>query len=180
MSASPPALIPLIDAARIRIRVAAMVDELARDCRKEDLVFIGILHGSFMFLADLVRELDRHAIHPRIDFMILQSYGSGMESSGNVRLVKDTASDVEGRTVVVVDDILDTGRTLQFACAHLAERRAASVRTCVLLDKPARRIAPIRANYVGFEIEDVFVVGYGLDWDHRYRELPYLARVEGG
>ncbi len=178
MTEPSPRLIPLIDAARIRARVAEMVDRLAGDCGQDELVFIGILHGSFMFLADLVRELDRHRIHPRIDFMILQSYGSGTESSGTVRLVKDTASEVAGRAVVVVDDILDTGRTLQVACEHLRARGAASVRTCVLLDKPARRVVPVRADFAGFEIEDVFVVGYGLDWDHRFRELPYLARVE--
>lgn len=158
-------------------RIPRLVEEMVSACRSEDFVMIGILRGSFMFLADLVRALYRLEVHPRIDFMTLESYGSGTESSGTVRVTKDITMDVRGAHVLLVDDILDTGRTLSFACRLLREKGAAEVRTCALLDKPARRVVPFEADYIGFPIEDVFVVGYGLDYDSHYRELPYLARV---
>jgi hypoxanthine phosphoribosyltransferase len=142
-----------------------------------DLVMIGILRGSFMFLADLVRDLNGHGYHPRIDFISLESYGSGTESSGEVMVTKDISLDVADADVLLLDDILDTGRTLCFARDRLLERGARTVRTCALLDKPARRVVPVRADYVGFVVEDVFVVGYGLDYDSRYRELPHIAEV---
>ncbi len=162
---------------QIRTRVDAMVLELAADCRSEDLVMIGILRGSFMFLADLVRDFYLHQLHPRIDFMTLESYGSGTESSGQVRITKDISVDVTDADVVLVDDILDTGRTLAFAREQVVNKGARSVKTCTLLDKPSRRVVPVEADYVGFTIDDHFVVGYGLDYDHHYRELPYLAKV---
>ncbi|NCC53763.1 MAG: hypoxanthine phosphoribosyltransferase, partial [Spartobacteria bacterium] len=114
---------------------------------------------------------------PRIDFTTLSSYGGGTESSGAVEIAKDMSVDVNGADVFLVDDILDTGRTLTFARNHAFEKGARSVRTCVLLDKPSRRIVPIEADHVGFEIDDFFVVGYGLDYDSYYRELPYIAKV---
>lgn len=162
---------------QIRARVDAMVLDLARDCRSENLVMIGILRGSFMFLADLVRDFYLHQMHPRIDFITLESYGAGTESSGQVKITKDLSVDVTDADVVLVDDILDSGRTLTFARNHLAQKGARSVKTCTLLDKPSRRAVPIEADYVGFTIDDYFVVGYGLDYDHHYRELPYLAKV---
>jgi hypoxanthine phosphoribosyltransferase len=161
----------------LALRVKSLVGEMGPDCRAENFVMIGILRGSFMFLADLVRALYRHGVRPRIDFMTLESYGAGTESSGQVRIRKDFVVDVNGAHVLLVDDILDTGRTLSFAVQHVAGRGARVVRTCVLLDKPSRRVVPIQADYVGFEIEDHFVVGYGLDYDSHYRELPYLAKV---
>lgn len=167
----------LFTAQDIARRVDALVLEMAADCRTEDFVMIGILRGSFMFLADLVRDLYEHHVHPRIDFITLESYGSGTVSSGNVRITKDIGLDIRGATVLLVDDILDTGRTLNFARQHLLDKGAAAVRTCALLDKPARRAVPFKADYVGFTIEDFFVVGYGLDYDARYRELPYIAKV---
>lgn len=139
---------------------------------------IGVLRGSFMFLGDLVRDLYVHELHPRIDFMTLESYGSGMESSGTVQITKDVAVDVAGASILLVDDILDTGRTLTFARNHLLSKGAVEVKTCTLLDKPSRRVIPIEADFVGFEIPDEFVVGYGLDYDSYYRELPYIAKVE--
>jgi hypoxanthine phosphoribosyltransferase len=162
---------------QIRRRVKELVEEMAGVCRGPNFAMVGILRGSFMFFADLVREINRHGIHPRIDFTALESYGSGTESSGVVRLARDVSLDVAGADVMLVDDILDTGRTLSFACGHLRGRGAATVRTCVLLDKPSRRAVPIRGDYVGFAVEDAFVVGYGLDYDSRYRELPYIAKV---
>ena len=167
----------LFSDAQIATRLRALVREMADGCRGENLVIVGILRGSFIFLADLVRELYRQDVHPRIDFMTLESYGAGTESSGTVRVVKDVGMDVAGADVLVVDDILDTGRTLHFAREHLLARGARSVRTCALLDKPARRVVPFQADYIGFTIEDRFVVGYGLDFDGRYREVPHIACV---
>lgn len=167
----------LFSAVQLEARVRTLVHEMAADCRSDKLVIIGILRGSFIFLADLVRELYRQDVHPRIDFMTLESYGSGTESSGTVRVVKDVGMDVAGTDVLIVDDILDSGRTLSFAQRHLRELGARSVRTCALLDKPARRVVPFKADYIGFSIEDRFVVGYGLDFDGRYREVPHIACV---
>jgi len=167
----------LFSADQIATRVQALVHEMAAGCRSDNLVIIGILRGSFIFLADLVRELCRQDVHPRIDFMTLESYGAGTTSSGTVRVAKDVGMAVAGTDVLVVDDILDTGRTLSFARQHLLALGARSVRTCALLDKPARRSVPFEADYVGFTIEDRFVVGYGLDYDGRYREIPHIACV---
>lgn len=167
----------LLTPRQIGQRVEQMVKDIAATCRSDNLVMIGILRGSFMFLADLVRELNQLDLHPRIDFMTLESYGSGTESSGNVNITKDITVDVKNADVLVVDDILDTGRTLTFARKHLLEQGAHTVRLCALLDKPSRRVVPIEADFVGFTIEDRFVVGYGLDYDSYYRELPHIATV---
>ena len=167
----------LLTAARIADRVDCLVTEMVEDCRVDDVVMVGILRGSFMFLADLVRALYAHDVHPRIDFMTLSSYGGGTESSGTVQVQKDITVDIEGAHVVEVDDILDTGRTLQCACGHLEAKHPGAVRTCVLLDKPSRRVLPFEADYTGFAIDNSFVVGYGLDYDSCYRELPYIAEV---
>ena len=167
----------LLTEAQIRQRIDELVCELAGSCRGDNVLLIGILRGSFMFLADLVRGLYRRDIHPRIDFITLESYGAGTESSGRVRVTKDITLDVRGAHVLLVDDILDTGRTLSFARRLIEERGAIAVRTCTLLDKPSRRVVPFRADHTGFTVEDYFVVGYGLDYDGHYRELPYIAKV---
>jgi hypoxanthine phosphoribosyltransferase len=167
----------LITADQIARRVDALVGEMAGEFRAQDFAMIGILRGSFMFLADLVRALYGHNVHPRIDFMTLESYGSGTESSGAVRIAKDISLNIRGSKALLVDDILDTGRTLSFARRHLQDLGAVSVRTCTLLDKPSRRVLPFTADYIGFTVKDHFVVGYGLDYDSRYRELPYIAKV---
>ena len=164
-------------AKQIDDRVNDLVDEMAEYCRSDSFVMIAILRGSFMFFADLVRQLNRHGVHPRIDFTTLSSYGSGTESTGVVMVAKEMTVDVHDADVFLVDDILDTGRTLTFARKHVLELGARSVRTCVLLDKPSRRLVPIEADHVGFQIEDFFVVGYGLDYDSYYRELPYISKV---
>jgi hypoxanthine phosphoribosyltransferase len=162
-------------------QLAQRVDELARElaagARSENLVVIGILRGSFIFLADLVRWFSMHDLHPRIDFMIMESYGSATTPQHEPTVSRDCSIDLAGADVVIVDDILDTGRTLQKAFAHLKAKGAKSVRTCVLLDKPSRRAVPFEADFVGFEIPDAFVVGYGLDYDGRHRELPHIAKV---
>ena len=167
----------LFSAEEIAGRVDALVCEIGRTCEAGSLVLVGILRGSFIFFADLVRGLFYHHLHPRIDFTLLQSYGAGTESSGKVEVERDISVDVRGAEVVLVDDILDTGRTLHFAVQRMYAKGARSVKSCVLLDKPSRRIAPISADFVGFTVEDVFVVGYGLDYDSYYRELPYIAEL---
>lgn len=154
-----------------------MIDEIAADCDAENLVLLGILRGSFIFLADLVRGFERHKLHPRIDFITLSSYGANTTSSGVVKITHDTDVDLEDAEVVIVDDILDSGRTLKFARDLFLERGASSVRTCVMLDKKTDRAVDMEADHVGFEVDDVFVVGYGLDYDNHYRELPYIAEV---
>lgn len=167
----------LFTAEQIEQRIHALVEEMPSACQAENFAMIGILRGSFVFLADLVRALYYHNVHPRIDFITLESYYAGTESTGRVHVAKDLAMDVAGATVILVDDILDTGRTLSFAAQHILAKGAKSVRTCTLLDKPSRRVVPFKADFVGFKIEDYFVVGYGLDYDSHYRELPYIAKV---
>lgn len=167
----------LFTADQIHTRIHEMISEIAQTTESDNLLMIGILRGSFMFFADLVRHCNSHDLHPRIDFMTLESYGSGTESSGCVRITKDTHVDVSGADVILVDDILDSGRTLQFAVRHMQNKGARSVRTCTLLDKPDRRVAEITSDFNGFTVDDLFVVGYGLDYDSRYRELPYIAEV---
>ncbi len=161
----------------IRQRVDELIDEIASTCDTENLVVLGILRGSFIFLADLVRGFNRHKIHPRIDFITLSSYGAGTISSGKVKIIHDIDVDLKNADVVVVDDILDTGRTLQFARDLFIERGASSVRTCVLLDKKRERAVEMEADHAGFRIDDVFVVGYGLDHNNYYRELPHIAKL---
>ena len=167
----------LFTSEQIQQRVQAMINEIAKTCEAENLVILGVLRGSFIFMADLVRGFAQHDLHPRIDFITLSSYGGGTESSGTVRICHDTDEDLTGADVVIVDDILDSGRTLSFAKTLFLQRGARSVRTCVLLDKKTNRAVNMEADYTGFPVGDVFVVGYGLDYDKRYRELPHIASV---
>ncbi len=167
----------LIDKQTIAKRVDELVDEIIENERPQQLLVIGILKGSFMFLADLMRGFHRHDAHPRVDFMTLSSYGADTVSSGVVRIVHDVRENLVDATVLVVDDILDSGRTLAFTRKLLLERGAKAVHTCVLLDKKAHRAVEFEADYKGFEIDDQFVVGYGLDYDNLYRELPHIAKV---
>ncbi|HMP75823.1 MAG TPA: hypoxanthine phosphoribosyltransferase [Kiritimatiellia bacterium] len=167
----------VISAEAIAKRVDTLVSEMQAACRSDNFVMIGVLRGSFIFLADLARDLYEHGVRPRIDFLTLESYGSETESSGTVRVVKDIRMDVQEADVMLVDDILDSGRTLSFATKHLMDKGARSVQTVALLDKPARRVIPFQADFVGFTVPDEFVVGYGLDYDSFYRELPYIAKV---
>jgi hypoxanthine phosphoribosyltransferase len=167
----------LIDKTAIAQRVDLLVDEITEAIGADNLIVIGILKGSFMFLADLMRSFHRHNVHPRIDFLTVSSYGSDTVSSGTVDIIHDIREGVKGADILLVDDILDTGRTLAFTKQLLLERGARSVRSCVLLDKKAHRAVEFEADYAGFPIEDFFVVGYGLDYDNLYRELPHIAKV---
>jgi len=167
----------LIDKTEIARRVDELIDEIIAASQTDNLVVIGILKGSFMFLADLMRSFHRHGVHPRIDFLTLSSYGSGTESMGTVEIIHDIREDIAGADVLLVDDILDTGRTLAFTKKLLLERGAKSVRSCVLLDKKAHRAVEFEADHAGFPVDDHFVVGYGLDYNNLYRELPHIAKV---
>ena len=173
-----PHLGPLLFTAdQVQHRVEALADDLARDYGPGDLLAVALLKGSFIFVADLIRHLSARKVHPVVDFLALSSYGAGTASQGHVAIRNELSLPVAGRRVLLIDDILDTGHTLQTASRLLVERGASEVRTCVLLDKPSRRIVPITANYVGFQVPNVFVVGYGLDYDNRYRHLPCLTTL---
>lgn len=164
-------------------QIAARVEKLAEDIvagTNDELLVVVILKGSFVFAADLIRALERAGASAQVDFITLSSYGAGTRSSGSVTLTHDLVEDVRGRSVLIVDDVLESGRTLAFACETLRSRGATSVRTCLLLDKPEKRNVSIEADYVGFAIGDKFVVGYGLDLAHRYRGLPYIGVVTTG
>ena len=167
---------PLFTAERISHRVEELAREIAAT-RLKDLIIVAILKGSFIFAADLIRALYRHGLKPEIDFMFLASYGTGTHSSGEVEVLREVESKLEGRDVVIVDDILDSGRTLAFAKAFLEARGARRVMTCVLLDKQVPRAAAIAPDFTGFHCPSVFVVGYGTDLAHRYRELPFIGYV---
>lgn len=162
----------LVTAGAIAQRVRELGAELARGYADRDPVLVSILKGSLPFLADLMRAMP---IRMSLDFLEVSSYGSSTESSGVVRILKDLAQPIEGRHVIVVEDILDTGYTLRYVLEHLQQQHPASVELCVLLDKPARRRVDITIDHRGFEIPDRFVVGYGLDYGERYRNLPFVG-----
>lgn len=159
--------------------IDARIEELARKIEAEfkdtdKLVVVGLLRGSFVFIADLVREID---LGIEVDFLEASSYGDGTESSREVRILKDIRGQIEGRDVLLVEDIVDTGFTLEHVIKLLESRQPKKLRTIALLDKPSRREAPIKADWIGFEIPDEFVVGYGIDFAQRNRNLPYIGKV---
>lgn len=161
--------------------IARRVEELAggiADATRGDLTIVAILKGSFVFVADLARALDRAGVEPRIEFLRLASYGHAKESSGGVRLIGAVPADLGGRRVLLVDDIVDTGRSLAYAGTLLLELGASRVWTCALVDKPSRREMAIAADFVGFTISDLFVVGYGIDHAEDFRHLPYIGTVD--
>lgn len=159
--------------------IAARIEDLAREIKRDfantsQLVVVGLLRGSFVFIADIVRELD---LAVEVDFLEASSYGDGMESSREVRILKDLRGQIEGRDVLVVEDIVDTGHTLAHVTKFLLSRKPARLKTIALLDKPARREVDFKADWIGFEIPDEFVVGYGIDYAQRNRNLPYIGKV---
>ncbi len=165
----------LLRRAAIRKRVLAVAREITRDFRGERVHLIGVLKGACIFLSDLIREIN---LETSIDFMAVASYGKRKESSGQVRLNKDLDSSIAGLNVILVEDILDTGLTLSYLCRILRQRRPKSLKIAALLDKPSRRIKNICADYVGFTIPNEFVVGYGLDYGERYRNLKDICVIE--
>ena len=175
MTAATYAIDELISAKAI----AARVEALARDIAEfysgtEKLVVVGLLRGSFIFIADLVRELD---LPVEVDFLEVSSYGNATESSREVRILKDLRGEIEGRDVLLVEDIVDTGHTLRHVLEILATRHPKRIEVCALLDKPSRREVKVKARWIGFEIPDKFVVGYGIDYAQRNRNLPHIGAV---
>lgn len=168
---------PLISDARVQTRLKELAKEIRRDFPTEPLHLIGVLKGSVFFLTDLARELGGEV---SFDFLSVSSYGSGTDSTGEVKLIKDLDVSIEGKTVIVVEDILDTGLTLKYLLRFFEEKKPKHLRVVVLLDKIERRIADVRADYTGFVIPNEFVVGYGLDFDERYRNLPDVCVLQFG
>ena len=162
-------------------RVSEIADQINRDYAGKEPMLISVLRGSFVFMADLIRKIE---VPCTVDFMSVSSYGRGTTSSGQVQITKDLSDDIEGKDIIVVEDILDSGNTLSYLLELLRARKPASMKLCTLLDKPDRRVKEVHVDYSGFTIPDEFVVGYGLDYAEKYRNLPYIGilkpRVYGG
>ena len=172
---SQPELHSLFPRAEIEAAVSRLASEITRDYHDKHPLLIGILKGSFMFLADLVRLLD---FPLEVEFVRLSSYGSGRQTSGKVKVVQGLRSSITGRDVLVVEDIVDTGITIAFLLDYLKKKKPASLRLCSLTDKPSRRQVPVAIDYLGFTVPDKFVVGYGLDFDEKFRNLPDICFLE--
>ena len=165
----------LISEEEIRERVAEIGARISEDYAGKNLLVVGILKGSVLFMADLIREIQ---LPCKLDFLAVSSYGGDTRSSGVVKIVKDIDIELEDYDVLLVEDILDSGRTLSYVCDMLRTRHPASIRVATLLDKPERRVVDLKADYVGTSVPDEFVVGYGLDFDQRYRNLPYIGQLK--
>ena len=165
----------LVGPDELKRRVRELAEAVTADYAGKDLLLIGVLKGAIFFLADFMRELD---LDCEVDFMAISSYGSSTRSSGVVRILKDLDAAIEGRHVLIVEDIVDSGLTLQYLLRNLAGRKPESLEVCALLLKPSNSQVPLTPRYVGFEIPDRFVVGYGLDHAERYRALPYVAALD--
>ena len=156
----------------LRDRVKALGGQITADYAGRAPLLISVLRGSYIFMADLTRSIDLDVM---VDFMAVSSYGAGTVSSGQVEIKKDLSDSIEGKDLIIVEDILDSGNTLYYLLDVLRARKPASIRICTLMDKPERRTKPIKADYVGFTIPDAFIVGYGLDYAEKYRNLPYVG-----
>jgi hypoxanthine phosphoribosyltransferase len=167
----------LISSDQLQQRVKELGAEISRDYAGQDLLLLSVLKGSVVFLADLMRQI---AIPHRVDFMATSSYGEGVRSTGVVRILKDLDAPIEGRDVLIVEDIIDTGRTLSYLLRILTARQPHSLRICTLLNKPSRREIAVPVDYVGFDIPDKFVLGYGLDLGELYRSLPFIGVLAAG
>jgi hypoxanthine phosphoribosyltransferase len=164
----------LLDREQIARRVAELGEEISRDFRGESLLLVGVLKGAAVFLADLARAI---SVDATFDFIAVASYGGGMKAAGAVRMIKDVDTPIEGKNIIVVEDILDTGLTLHFLCKLLRQHGPKCLKIAACLDKPARRLEQIEADYVGFRIPNRFVVGYGMDYAERYRNLPDICTL---
>ena len=162
----------LIGEEELQQKVKEMGAQISKDYKGKNLMLVSVLKGSVVFMADLMRAID---INCKIDFMCVSSYGSGTQTSGEVRLIKDLSTPLEGCDLLIVEDILDSGMTLDYITRILKERKPKSIKICTLLDKPSRRRAEVYADYSGFEVPDEFVVGYGLDYDEIYRNVPFIG-----
>lgn len=162
----------LLSEEEIHAKVKEMGKKITEDYKNSNLMLVTVLKGAVVFLADIMREID---VPAEIDFMVVSSYGSGVKSSGVVKIVKDLDVPLEGKDILIVEDILDSGLTLSYIKELLASRGPRSIKIATLLDKPSRRKVDLRADYVGFSVPDEFVIGYGLDYDEKYRNLPYIG-----
>lgn len=162
----------LFNEEQLKARVREIAGQIDRDFAGKEPMLISVLRGSFIFMADLMRSI---TLPCTVDFMAVSSYGAGTTSSGQVKITKDLSESIEGRDIIVVEDILDSGNTLSYLLKLLQARHPASIRLCTLLDKPSRRTKPVEADYTGFSVDDLFVVGYGLDFAEKYRNLPYIG-----
>ena len=156
----------------LKNRVAEIAAQIDKDYEGKQPLLVSVLRGSFVFMADLVRQIH---LPCTVDFMAVSSYGAGTSSSGQVKIIKDLSEQIEGKDLIVVEDILDSGNTLHYLLRLLDHRHPATIRLCTLLDKPERRVKPVEVHYTGFTIPDAFVVGYGLDYAEKYRNLPYIG-----
>lgn len=165
----------LITSDEITNAVARLAGEISRDYKGKQPLLIGILKGSFVFMADLIRQLD---LPLEVDFVTLSSYGAAREASGKVRVVQGLRTPIKGRDVLVIEDIVDSGTTISFLLDYLRKRKPASLRLCSLTAKPSRRRVPVSIDYLGFTLPDKFIVGYGLDWNEKFRYLPDICFLE--
>lgn len=164
----------LINKSKLEKRIEEMARQIEKDYEGKDIVFIGILKGSIMFMAELAKNIKNNV---EMDFMDVSSY-EGTESTGNVRINKDIRNSIEGKDVIIVEDIIDTGRTLTYLVKYLKQKNPNSLKIATMLSKPSRRIMELNVDYIGFAIDDKFVVGYGLDYNEKYRNLPYIGYLE--
>lgn len=164
----------LINKSKLEKRIEEMARQIEKDYEGKDIVFIGILKGSIMFMAELAKNIKNNV---EMDFMDVSSY-EGTESTGNVRINKDIRNSIEGKDVIIVEDIIDTGRTLTYLVEYLKQKNPNSLKIATMLSKPSRRIMELNVDYIGFAIDDKFVVGYGLDYNEKYRNLPYIGYLE--
>ena len=165
----------MIDEATVEARIAEIAQQLSKEYEGKTIHIIGVLKGSVFFMCELAKRL---TVPVTMDFMSVSSYGNDTKSSGVVKMIKDLDESIEGRDVVLIEDIMDSGRTLSYLINILKERKPASFKVVTLLDKPDRRVIDVKVDYTGFQIPDEFVVGYGLDYDQRYRNLPYIGVVK--
>ncbi len=178
MTNAPPQIEVVFSADQIAGKIDILAAQVAA-AKMDNLLVVAILKGSFVFAADLIRAMHKAGISPEVDFISLSSYRKSTKSSGAVEILRDVETDVSRRNVLLVDDILESGRTLAFAKDLMVARGAARVATCVLLNKPVQRAVEVDADFVAFECPDVFVIGYGMDIGHRYRELPFVGNLVG-
>ena len=160
----------------INKRAKEIGEQISKDYKGEEVILIGTLKGAVLWMADVMKEIK---LDTKIDFVAASSYGSATTSSGVVKITKDIGMDLFNKNVIIIEDIVDTGTTLKYLKEYIGARNPKSIKICTLLDKPARRKAEIEADYVGFVVDDLFIIGYGLDYDQKYRNLPYISYLEG-
>lgn len=165
----------LIDEQKLQNRIAEIAKQIEEEYKGKEITLICILKGSIFFTVDLAKKINGDV---RLEFIRVSSYGEGTESSGEIKMKLDLKDSIQGKDVIVIEDIIDTGRTLSYLLEYLKMKNPNSVKLCALLDKPDRRVKEVKVDYTGFQIPDKFVIGYGLDWDEKYRNLPYIGYIE--